>query len=198
MEANDFIGRVLQRLPATPPTSFQFFHWAHAGRPTEEGFGIMPVPGLDPSKIMDAVMDVNHYVGNLDHVSICRAVPDSRFNAPNSVRFYQKVDVPMLTAIQHELVLNRLDPQRGYALAAWYLLKPETDALNTKDGARSDYNLGAWIAAPGILGYALSSAPKRDDVGFLKWKALTAGADVAAGKVLKANLDAMARWASRR
>jgi hypothetical protein len=54
------------------------------------------------------------------------------------------------------------------------------------------------LAAPGIVGYALGSAPKRDDVGLLKWKALTSGADAAASRVLKANLEAMARWAAKR
>ena len=48
-----------------------------------------------------------------------------------------------------------------------------------------------------MVGYALSSAPRRDDVGFLKWKALTTGADVAASRVIKDNIAAMARWAAR-
>nr|MBA2319997.1 hypothetical protein [Deltaproteobacteria bacterium] len=71
-------------------------------------------------------------------------------------------------------------------------------ALSPEDGFRSDYSQGAWFARPGFLGYALASAPKREDVGFLKWKALTTGADAAAGRVVKANLEAMARWAARR
>ena len=50
----------------------------------------------------------------------------------------------------------------------------------------------------GTLGYALSSAPRRDDVGFLKFKALTSGADAAASRVVKSNIEGMARWASRR
>ena len=56
----------------------------------------------------------------------------------------------------------------------------------------------AVFAAPGLVGYALGSAPKREDVGFLKWKALTTGADVAASKVVKTNIEGMARWAARR
>jgi hypothetical protein len=35
-------------------------------------------------------------------------------------------------------------------------------------------------------------------VGFLKWKALTSGADAAASRVLRANVEGMARWAARR
>jgi hypothetical protein len=49
-----------------------------------------------------------------------------------------------------------------------------------------------------MLGYAFGSAPKRDDVGFLKWKALTSGADAAAGRVLRANIEGMARWSNKR
>ena len=49
-----------------------------------------------------------------------------------------------------------------------------------------------------VVGYALASAPKKQDVGRLKFAALTKGADAAASKVLKANIEGMARWAARR
>lgn len=198
MEHTAFVDRVLSRLPKSPPASFQFQSWAHAGRPTEEGFGIGPVPGVDPEKLIAAVMDVDHYVGNVDHVAECRSITDGRFNAPDAIRFYQRVDIPVLGAVHHELVLHRLGEKNGYLVAAWHVLRTETDALDTKRGFRSDYNHGAWLAAPGIVGYALGSAPKRDDVGFLKWKALTSGADVAAKRVLQANIEGMAKWAMRR
>jgi hypothetical protein len=198
MEVRQFLERVLAHLPAAPPTQFQFVHWNHAGRPTDEGLALMPVPKLDPGKVIDAVMDVDHYVGNLDHVAVCRSIADARFVPPQKTRFYQRVDVPVVGAIHHELVLERLGEHRGYAIAGWDILRAETDALSPKEGFRSDYSHGVWLAAPGVLGYALGSAPKRDDVGFLKWKALTSGADVAASRVLRANLDAMARWAGRR
>jgi len=198
MEVQAFLERVLKHAPASPPASFQLSHWAHAGRPTEEAFGVLACPGLDPKKAIDAVMDVDHYVGNIEHVAVCRSVKDPRFAAPDHVRFYQRLDVPMLGGIHHELVLHRLGTHQGYEVAGWDILRPETDALSTKDGFRSDYSHGVWLAAPGVLGYAFGSAPKRDDVGFLKWKALTSGADVAAGRVLRANIEGMARWAGRR
>lgn len=198
MEHLEFLDRVLKRFPTKAPSAFQFESWAWQGRPTEEAFAVMPYPGLDPAKVIDAVMDVNHYVGNLDHVTTCRAVADARFVAPAAVRFYQKVDIPLLGAIHHELVLHRIGERNGYQIAGWHILRPETDALSSKEGFRSDYSHGLWFAAPGVLGYALGSAPKRDDVGFLKWKALTTGADAAAPRVLKANLEAMGKWASRR
>jgi hypothetical protein len=198
MEHEAFVQRVLQRLPASPPSAFSFNSWAHGGRPTKEGFGLMPIAGLDPAKVIDAVMDVDHYVGNVDHVVDCRAVNDDRFTGPEAVRFYQRVNIPALGKIHHELVLHRMGEHKGYLVAAWHVLRAETDRLSSRDGFRSDYNHGAWFAAPGIVGYALGSAPKRDDVGFLKWKVLTKGADAAAGQVLKGNLRGMAAWSARR
>ena len=198
MDHEGFVGRVLQRLPAAPPAAFTFTHWNHAGRPTDEGFGIMPVAGADPDKIIAAVMDVDHYVGNLDHVAECRTVADDRYTAPAAVRFYQRLSIPMLGAVHHELVLHDLGEREGYRVAAWDVLRAETDALSSKTGFRSDYNTGAWLVKPGFVGYALASAPKRGDVGFLKWKALTTGADVAASRVLKANIEGLAAWAGRR
>lgn len=197
-DLSSFLSRVLTHLPATPPKDFQFFHWSQAGRVTEEAFGIIPIAGLDPQKVIDAVMDVDHYVGNVEHVKVCRAIADARYTPPQAVRFYQRIDLPMLGNIHHELVLRRMGEQKGYQIAAWDLLRAETDALSTKEGFRSDVSQGAWLAAPGVIGYALASYPKRDDVGLLKWKAMTTGADVAAPRVLRANLEGMARWASRR
>lgn len=198
MELAAFLDRVFSRLPAAPPREFTWFHWSHPGRSTEEGFGILPVAGVDPTKVIDAVMDVDHYVGNVDHVKVCRSVKDARFAAPEAVRFYQRIDVPLLGSVHHELVLRRLAERKGYSVAAWDILRPETDALSAKDGARSEYSQGAWLTMPGYIGYALASCPRRDDVGLLKWKALTAGADAAASRVLRGNLEGMARWASRR
>lgn len=198
MEVQAFLSRVLSRAPTAPPARFELASWPHGGRPTDEGFGILAIPGLDPQKAIDAVMDVDHYVGNVEHVSACRSIPDARFVAPDAVRFYQRLDVPLLGALHHELVLRRLGTHQGFLVAGWDILTPETNALSAKDGFRSDYSHGLWLAAPGMLGYAFGSAPKRDDVGFLKWKALTSGADAAASRVLRANIEGMARWAARR
>ncbi len=198
MEAQAFVDRLFQRLPRLSPTDYVFFHWNHGGRPTDEGFGLCPVPGLDQAKAIAAIMDVDHYKGNVEHVVECRSVADARYTPPGQVRFYQRVDIPMLGAIQHELVLMRLGVRQGYEVLAWDLLEPETKALGTSKGARSDYNVGAWLVGNGVLGYALASAPQRDDVGFLKFKALTSGANAAAKSVVKANIEGMARWAARR
>lgn len=198
MEAKAFVDRVLPHLPRGAPSSFTWKSWKFGGRPTAEGFGVMAIPGVVPDRISDAVMDIDHYVGNIQHVEESRSIADPRYKPPEAVRFYQRVNIPMLGKVHHELVLHRLGEIQGYQVTAWELLKSETDRLNPKQGFRSDYNLGAWFAAPGILGYALASAPRRDDVGRLKFAALTRGADAAASKVLKMNLEGMARWAAKR
>lgn len=198
MEARAFVDRALSRLGSGTPGSFTFHHWKHAGRPTDEGVGAMSIAGVDPAKVIDAVMAIDEYVGNVQHVSESRSIADARFVPPAAVRFYQRVDIPVLGKVHHELVLHRLGEIDGWQVAAWELLKSETDRLDRKVGFRSDYNLGAWLAKPGVLGYALASAPRKDDVGRLKFAALTRGADAAASRVLKANLEGMARWAARR
>lgn len=195
MDPHAFLGRVLPHLPAGVPGAFQFAHWGVPGLATDEAVAVLAVPGLDPARVIDRVMDVDHYVGNLDHVVACRAVADARYTPPAAVRFYQRIDVPVLGALHHELVLHRLGDQKGWHAAGWDILRAETDKLSPKEGFRSDYSHGLWLARPGVLAYALGSAPKRDDVGFLKWKALTTGADAAAPRVLRANLEAMAKWA---
>ena len=198
MDHEAFVARVAQRLPAAAPTKFEFFNWAYQGRPTDEAFGIMPIAGAKPEAVIDAVMDVDHYVGNVEHVAACRAVSDTRYAAPDHVRFYQKVDIPLIGAVHHELVLHRFGDVSGYQVAAWELLRSETDALSKREGLRSDYNHGAWFVAPGVVGYALASCPKRDDVGFLKWAALTKGADATAARVIRSNIEGMARWSAKR
>lgn len=195
-EGLQFLDRVMKKLPSST-SSFHFEHWDFGGRPTSEGVGVLAAPGVDPERLIARVMDVGRYVGNVDHVQESRVIADPRFTPPAQVRFYQRVDVPLLAKIHHELVLVDGGTVNGFRVAWWYLLEPETMKLSNKDAARSQYNLGAWIAGKGMVGYALSSAPVRDDVGFLKWKALTAGADVAAGKVVKANIECMIRWAGR-
>jgi len=193
---NPFVERILQRLPGTDVSDYFFAHW-NSGRPTDEGVGLVPVPGAEPEKVLACVMDVDHYVGNVGHVVECHAVQDERFQPPQQVRFYQRIKIPLLGQVHHDLVLERIGEHQGWEIAAWTMLEQETRALNKKVGMRSQYNEGAWLVKPGVVCYSLSSAPLKEDVGFLKWKAMTAGADVAASKVIKENIEAMSRWAAR-
>jgi hypothetical protein len=198
MAAEAFVDRVFQRIPRIAPREYTFLHWNHGGRPTDEGLGLLPAPGVDVDKIVAAVQDLDHYKGNIDHVAECRAIADARFSPPARIRFYQRLEIPVLGTLQHELVMERLPARNGYEILAWDLLGPETSALSNARGARSDYSMGAWLVGNGVVGYALASAPRRDDVGFLKFKALTSGADAAASRVVRANIEGMIRWASRR
>jgi hypothetical protein len=194
---NDFLTRVVERLPKAPPTEYVFKSWAAPGKVTEEALGVSPMPNVDVKKFLARVMDVDHYVGPIPHVTESRGIADPAAVLPSKVRFYQRVKIPLLGELHQELVLELVGEHAGFEVAAWRMLDRETEALSTKVGIRAQYNDGAWLVAPNMIGYALSSAPRRDDVGFIKWKALTTGADVAAAKVIKENISAMARWAQQ-
>jgi hypothetical protein len=196
-QTHPFLERLFERLPAGAAgvTDYQFKSWTAPGKPTAEAYGLLPVPGVDAERLLGKVMDVDHYKGAIPHVVESRSITDARFTPPGQVRFYQRVKIPVLGELHQELVLSRIAARAGYEVVTWQLLDPETAALSGKDAIRAQYSDGAWLVAPGVVGYALSSAPRRDDVGFIKWKALTTGADVAASKVIRDNIAAMARWA---
>lgn len=196
-EVRAFLERVFQHLPSSEVKGYKFESWSMEGKPTSEGVGVKAVEGIDPEKVIARVMDVNHYVGNVEHVAECREIQDPRFTLPQKVRFYQKIDIPILGNVQHELVLVRAGKVHGYDVAYWYMLEDETKALNKSAGFRSAYNVGAWLVAPGVIGYALSSAPMREDVGWTTWQLLTTGADLTAKPVIEGSIEGMAKWAKK-
>jgi hypothetical protein len=198
-EIPPFLSRVLERAPrgGAGVTDYVFMHWAAPGKITEEAFGLLPVPGVDAKRFLTRVMDLGHYQGPIPHVVESRVISDPAYALPSKARFYQRVKIPLLGDVHQELAIELLGEHSGYEIASWHMLERETAALSPKAGIRGQYNDGAWLVAPGVVGYALSSAPRREDVGFLKWKALTAGADVAASKVIRDNIAAMARWAAQ-
>jgi hypothetical protein len=193
---NDFVKRVLERARPTGIHEFTFQSWSVPGKTTSEAVGLLPVPNVDGAKVLARVMDLDHYVGNIAHVVECRTIPDPA-RAP-AVRFYQRIKLPVIGDLHHELAMQRLEgTPGGFEIAAWELLPRETEALSTKVGIRSQYSDGAWLVAPGVVGYALSTCPRREDVGRLKWAAMTTGAEVAASKMIRENIEGMVRWASR-
>lgn len=195
-ELSAFLDRAFAHLPANP-TGYVPSTWTQAGLPTKEAVGVKSFPAVNPDKVIQRVMDVDHYVGNLGHVKTCHSVPDARFSLPLSVRFYQLVDLPIVSNLQQALVLLDLGTRNGYRLAAWYLLEPEESALDPKVAARLSYSVGFWIADSTHIGYALSSAPRREDVSSTSWWGLTRGADLLAEGVVEDNIDAMYTWASK-
>ncbi len=198
-EVREFLSRVIEKIPdgRTAVTGYQFWHWEWKGKPTDEAVGIKAIPGADPDELIARVMDVDSYVGNLAHVEASRSENDSPLKPLQKVRLVQVISVPRLARIQHELALADAGTIKGFKVAYWYLLKDKTDSLDPKSGARSEFNIGAWLAAPGVVGYALSSWPKRDDVNALQWFSLTSGANAVARQIVEENIDGMAAWAKK-
>ena len=156
----------------------------------------MPLSGFDPEKVIARVMDVANYHGNIQFVAESRVVPDPACTPPASVHFYQRIGVPVLGDIHMELVLTDYGTRDGWRVAAWSQ-HAGTDRLDGKKASRSEYNVGAWLVREGVVGYALSSAPRRDDVGRLKFAALTKGADAGAARMVQANIEGMVAWSRR-
>jgi hypothetical protein len=196
MSAQEFVERVFTNLPPFG-ARFSARSWHHQERPTSEGVGVLPTSQVDVDAFAARVLDLNHYVGNIDFVAECRTIDDDRFSPPASTRFYQRVKIPVLGSVHHELVLQDQGERDGWRVLAWDLLEPETDQLSSRQGSRSEYNVGAWLIRPGAVAYALSSAPRRGDVGRLKYAAMTKGADAGAGRMLQANIEGMLAWSRR-
>ena len=195
MSAAAFLDRVFSNLPRVGG-KFDFNAWRHAGRPTSEGVGVLPGVTVDVDKMAARIMDVGNYRGNIDYVEESRVISGAH-SGPKSVHFYQRIKVPVLAEIQMELVLTDFGDRDGWRVIGWHQLDAETERLSTRKGARSEYNVGAWLLRSNAVGYALSSAPRKSDVGRLKFAALTKGADASAAKVVKANIEGMIRWSKR-
>lgn len=197
MSADAFLDRVFAKLPTLSFGKGEFASWTYGGRPTNEGVGLVSTPGLDVARMAARVLDVGHYVGNVDHVQECRVVADPAYVPPKATRFYQRVKVPVLADIQMELVITDHGERDGWRVLAWHQLDEATSRLDPKNGARSEYNVGAWLLKADRVAYALSSAPRKDDVGRLKFAALTTGADAAAPALVKASVEGMVKWSRR-
>ncbi|MBK07912.1 MAG: hypothetical protein CL920_22435 [Deltaproteobacteria bacterium] len=193
---SEFLKRVMKRMPKQAPASYTFESWDFGGKPTKEGFGILPVSGLDVDAFMKCVLDLDHYVGNLDFVEECRTIEDARFDA-NQSRCYQRLKLPVIGGIHQEFLMTDAGEMEGYRVAYWEMLEDETMALNPKQAIRNQYNDGAWIVMDGAIGYALSTAPVRKDVGFLAWKAMTKGGDAGAKTVVKSTIESMVKWSKK-
>lgn len=197
MNLNEFIDRAFTHMPALPLRDYFFESWKFGGKPVSEGMGVLPIQGGDVEKMAELLMDVDHYVGNVDHVIECRSIEDPRFTPPEAKRFFEKINVPLVAKLQMELVIEDKIERDGWRLITWRLLKEETDALNPKQGARNDYNVGFWALREDAVAYALASASRKDDVGRLKYMAIAKGADAMAPKVMRGNIDGLLRWVKK-
>ncbi|MCB9778847.1 MAG: hypothetical protein H6742_09810 [Alphaproteobacteria bacterium] len=192
--ADAFLDRVFTHLPAVPASGFDYRTWNHAGRPTNEGVGLMRLTGFDPEKVVASVLDVAAYPRELSAVTETRIST----NQGGRLNYYQRIHVPVLGDLHMQLNLYDKGERDGWRLVAWDQDDAGTAALDRNKGIRSDYNVGAWLIRPDAVGYALSSSPRKDDVGRLKFAALTKGADAGAAKMLKVNIEGMVAWARRR
>jgi hypothetical protein len=191
------LDEVLTRMPpaGSALAESRFHHWSVAGAPTQAALGIKGVPGLDPDALIRRVMEVDGYEGRIAHVLANRSRSAPAEEAPDRVAFTQRINVPGIAEVQHELELVDLGTIRGYRVAYWSLLPEETAALDPSLAARSESNVGIWLAAPGVVGYAFHSWPRRDDLNRFQWFSLTTGAAVVAKQIVERNIDDMAEWA---
>ncbi len=196
-EVREFLGRALERLPegGSEVAGYRFHHWKWGDKPTHEAVGVKAIQGIDPATLVARVMDVDGYNGHIAHVEDCRSLEEPDRGPSRRATFHQSVRVPGVARIQQDLVLVDAGTIKGYRVAYWYLLKDRTKALDTGGGARSEFNVGAWFAAPGVVGYALSTWPRRGDVNALQWASLTVGSDAVARRIVEGNIDGMATWA---
>lgn len=195
MSADEFLDRVFERLPDLAGGSgFSYKSWTYAKRPTSEGAGRLPVD-IDVEAMVARILDVNEYPRNI------RYVKDTQITEQRSERdftYIQRLDLPMLGGLQTALVLSDVGERDGYRTVWWYQDDAATEALDTKTGgARTEYNLGAWLLKPDEVVYALSSAPRKKDVGSLKYAVMTKGAEVTASEVLKSNIEGMVAWSKQ-
>ncbi|MFA7267667.1 MAG: hypothetical protein WC054_15255 [Candidatus Nanopelagicales bacterium] len=190
----DFLSRVNEHLPGLSRDKFSNDSWRYQDRPTSEGLGLKPGVSVDPEKVVACILDVEAYKENVKYVE--EVTVSER--GDNYVIYTQKVKLPVLGGLQFTIKLEDLGEINGYRVVGWNQDDALTDALDKKHGgARTEYNLGAWLVKPDEVAYALSAVPLKKDVGSLKYAVMTKGADATASSVLSDNIDAMIEWANR-
>lgn len=103
-----------------------------------------------------------------------------------------------VSSVQVALHLEDIGQHEGFRVVGWNQDDTRTEALDPKDGGiRTEYSVGAWLMRPDEVGYALSSAPRKRDVGTIKYALMTKGADATAGTAISSNIDAMVAWSKR-
>ena len=190
----DFLSRVNEHLPGLSRDKFSNDSWRYQDRPTSEGLGLKPGVSVDPEKVVACILDVEAYKENVKYVEEVTVTE----RGDNYVIYTQKVKLPVLGGLQFSIKLEDLGEIDGYRVVGWNQDDARTEALDKKHGgARTEYNLGAWLVKPDEVAYALSAVPLKKDVGSLKYAVMTKGADATASSVLSDNIDAMIEWANR-
>jgi hypothetical protein len=194
MSADEFLDRVMPHVADLTSDRFSHVSWRFEKRPTSEGVGLLPNPDTDIDLMVAHVLDVEAYPDNVKYVESVEVVER---RSDTDVTYIQRMNLPLIGRIQVQINLSDYGMRDGFRVVAWDQDDEATAALDKKQGARTAYNLGAWLLAEDAVGYALSSAPLKSDVGTLKYMAMTKGADATAGEVLKQNIQGMIAWAHR-
>lgn len=190
-----FIGRVMEHLPDLSQDRFSSTSWRFENRPTTEGVGLKPGVDLDVDVVASCILNVEAYAENIKFVESCEIT--NRIGESDFV-YTQKMKLPAIGGVQCSLHMEDLGERDGYRVVAWDQDDPGTEALDHKHGgARTQYNLGAWLITPTSLAYSLSAAPVKKDVGTIKFAIMTKGSDATAGTALSSNIDAMIAWSKR-
>ena len=192
MIAADFLDRVMPQLAKLGSDKFNHTSWRYENRPTSEGVGLMPAQ-VDIEVIARCILDVEHYPENVKYVESTEVI-DRR--SATDVIYIQRMSLPVLGKIQVQLELSEIAERDGWRIIAWDQDDAGTDKLDKKQGARTAYNLGAWLLREDAVVYALSSAPAKKDVGTLKYMAMTKGADAMVSDMLKQNIEGMIAWSA--
>lgn len=195
MSAEQFLDRVFENVPALSHDSFNYKSWRYSDHPTSEGVGLMPEAGVDADVMVARILDVENYASNIRYVKEC-VITEQR--SDTDFTYVQRMELPLLGGLQTALHIADFGERDGYRVVAWSQDDAGTDALDKrKGGARTSYNFGSWLLAEDHVCFALSSAPRKADVGSLKFALMTKGADATASDVLKANIEGMVAWAKR-
>lgn len=191
----EFLDRVVIRIPELSGEKFSHTSWRVDDRPTSEVVGLLPGVEVDLDRMVERILDMDSYPGNIKYVVESKII--SRVSAGDFV-FVQKVNLPLLGGVQGGIHMVDFGDVGGFRALAWEQDDAVTDGLDQKHGgARLAYNFGAWLLKRDAVGYALSSAPRKQDVGALKFAVMTKGADATAGDVIKGNISGMIAWSQR-
>lgn len=192
MSADAFLDRVFPHVANLGREHYNSTTWRFENRPTSEGVGLKPHADVDIEAMVTHICDVEGYP---EHVRYVEAVDLIERRSDTDVTYVQHMNLPVIGRIQVQIHLTDYGVRDGWRVVAWDQDDEATAALDKKRGARTAYNLGAWLLAEDAVAYALSSAPLKSDMNALKYMAMTKGADATAGEVMRQNIDGMVRWA---
>merc|ERR1712228_63981 len=100
------------------------------------------------------ILDVEHYPENVKYVESTEIIDRQ---SDTDVTYIQRMSLPVLGKMQVQIKLTEVDSRDGWRIIAWNQDDDGTAGLDKKEGARTAYNLGAWLLQDDAVAYALSS-----------------------------------------